>query len=140
MREIWTLLSRSSAVDRDSNAVSVFEIVEELRIGQLPPNAPRPLNVAFPMTLTTLWERDEGDPQIVPVRFEIFDPEGTNLTVPPTPAELNFGDFMRLRSRTNIPGWPVTSAGLYLVRVSISIVGDDRWEVMSEISLPVVLG
>ncbi len=112
LKNIWTLVALSSAIDRDNNTLSLFDILEELTLqvaGAIPEHAVIPVN----HHLLSLWEREEsGLPLALKFKVLLRDPEGKVLHE--NEAEvLMEAKHKRARFRAQFNGFPVTGEGTY---------------------------
>jgi hypothetical protein len=112
----WAILAQSSAVDRDNNLLSIFDIVETLTLGvagNLPDNAVLPVK----LELISLWEREsDGSPLTCKIKFVFKDPDGKILNEGTGVLELA-SQHKRNRFRTRFNGVPVTKTGIYTYEI-----------------------
>lgn len=94
MRAIISLVAQTVVRDADNNAISVFEILEQITA------------VGFPllvqnMVFFVLWEREEGEPgqRDAQLAIKLGEHDLFNHAL-----ELNFGDKLRLRSINRLKG------------------------------------
>ncbi len=134
IQHAWTIMCRSSVIDRDENTVSLLEIVEQLAVG--PSQSPRVPVVAF--DVVTLWYREaEQDPEGGLARLEVVSPDGESQTVGEYP--VNLEEHRRLRYRTRMVGFFVrpNTAGRYWLQVSRRYTESDEWDIVSRTPLQV---
>lgn len=112
----WAIIAQSSALDKDSNLLSIFDIVEVLTFnmaGEIPEN------LAFPvkLELISLWEREEiGKPMDLKVKFVLKDPDGKTLNEGEGLIEMA-KHHKRNRFRARFLGLPVTKSGIYTYEI-----------------------
>jgi len=112
LKNIWTIVSLSSAIDRDNNTLSLFDILEELTLqvtGTVPENTMIPVN----HHIMSMWERPEtGTPLTLKFKVVLRDPSGKVLHE--NEAEISLqSEHRRARFRAQFNGFPVTSEGIY---------------------------
>lgn len=112
----WTILAQSSAVDQTKNSLSIFDIVEEITIqigGQLPDQFVFPVN----MMLVSLWERDKmGESADLKLRIRLKDPKDEILFN--NEASLHMDPHhKRSRLLVQLQGMPVRGEGTYLYEI-----------------------
>ena len=112
LQNAWTLVSLSSAIDRDNNTLSLFDVLEELTLqvtGTVPENAMIPVN----HHLLSLWAREEiGEPVSLKFKVLLRDPAGKVLHENSAEVSLE-GKHKRTRFRAQFNGFPVTTDGTY---------------------------
>lgn len=106
------LCAEGIVIDQRSNNVSAFEILEQLNPPSLPIVHPK-------MVVLSVLERDEGDPDKVPVtiRFSIAGSEIVNQII-----THNFHDKKRSRNMFTVGGLPISQPGI----LEISMYRDDK--------------
>jgi len=139
VRNIWAMLSRSSAIDSETKVLSIFDVLEEITItsdvkvegketgkGNL---------LKFPFEINAMWERDDVSSDTSwNVRISIADPNGSEIGKAIFP--LKFGPKKRrLRTRTKLPGILFSGYGTYTF--GIFIEGKHRSVLAQEIPLTV---
>lgn len=99
---------RASAIDKESNSMSLFELVEELQV-----QAPE-FPVIIPLHAVIVFRRGEeeyGRPLEEKFRFSIENPSGGGVLAQELPVKMNEKHF-RQRARLNFP-LSIDSEGLY---------------------------
>ena len=146
MKVIWAILCQSSAVDRDTNVVSLFNIVEELVLPAPPPTQPpaprerpepQPRQFVIPFfQVVILWARsDPAIPELNKGRVRVLLPgdlESTSQEV-----EVDLTQNPRARHRINLAGLPVSrDEGVYRFVVD-TMTQDSGWTQAFELPLQV---
>jgi len=150
MRVLWALLCQTSAIDRDSNNMSLFNVMEEVRF---PTNAPvvpmeseDQTEAAVPalgqFQLVILWSRShESVGEKSRVRIRVLAP-GSEKTLTIGESEVDLNQFLRLRQRVNFSGIPLPTpepvAGTYEFIVEAKST-DREWEEMDRVPLRMVI-
>lgn len=152
-KHIWSILCQSTSIDRDSNRLSILNIIEEVTVQKLN-------NVGIPVDQKRLIQAGSiKAPSIVPLEFEIMslferlDDKDSNILTKKAQLELtdplnkslltqiieiNFPKgFKRLRYRIKINGLPITTAGAYRFIIRIQESEDLRFTQITEIPLDI---
>lgn len=143
MKVIWVVLCQSSAVDRETNVVSLFNVVEEIHLPAqplaLPPEQQLPAGTLLTpiFQLVALWMRSAPDvPEQGRGRIQVLLPDGS-LGMSQE-FEVDLTQYLRLRFRSNLPGLPVGGEGVYRFLID-GKAADSEWTQMFELPLLVVL-
>jgi hypothetical protein len=131
---VWTVLCSRAVIDRDSNNVSLENVIERVTIeGQPEADAALPL----PLDVMTLWTRTAPDqPCQGRMRFECLFPSGAK-----------FGEFTGVvnlqktgnyRSKVHLPSLPLAETGRYLFVVYLQQPDTTDWRQVASIPLNVV--
>ncbi|HWN42141.1 MAG TPA: hypothetical protein VNW71_07945 [Thermoanaerobaculia bacterium] len=120
---IWTVLCSRSVIDKDTNQVSLFDVVESVTAKLLQPLPPAPKVglLAFRSELVTLWKRSSDDEKVVTFKSEIITPDGREVATSTMEAEFT---QPRLRINFKAEALPIVGSGTYLFKVYAQ-VGDD---------------
>lgn len=126
----WTILCRGSSTDKESNNITLFEVVEQVATPLTPElqDLAKKSSALTPLTfeLITLWSREQADvPAKGEVVVEIKSPSGSTKKLGQYDVDLT--TKMRARASATMPGLPVSEEGLHWITVSIRIFtnGDD---------------
>ena len=141
MKVIWAVLCQSSSVDRDSNNMSLFNMLEEVRLpASVPAMTLEPdlteeaLEALGQFQLVILWARsDEGIGEKIRARVRVFPPAAEDPVVT-SDLDVDPSEYLRLRQRVNFPGIPASRqqgpvAGTYEFVID-SRLGDHGWKEM----------
>lgn len=124
-RHIWSILCESSSVDRETNRLSLLNILEEIALKR-PDNqkdikknklfsSQEPIGVPLNFQIVSMLERlddKEKGPFTKEAELEFVDPQGKSLLK--KSFELNFlQGFKRLRHIINMNGLYITTVGTY---------------------------
>jgi hypothetical protein len=133
IQHIWTVLCTRSSIDRQTNNISLFEVIEELRVEGL---GGQPGVVPCPLELVSLWTRsDPNVPTRGEARITLHTPGGQTPISQTQPVDLQ--EYRRLRSRARVPGLPVDQAGVYMFVVECRELGQEQWLRVARIPLEV---
>lgn len=141
MKVVWATLCENFVQDKSTNMISVFNVIEEIRILAAPPMS-EPWETAqiipYPFKLLASFAR--SDPNIQEhgsSRVRMVGPDGLEETS--EEVEVNLLDFEMYRVWFNYPGLPVSSVGTYQFLLDYKVDGGD-WEKPFEIPIQVKLG
>ncbi len=142
VKVLWALLCQSASVDQQTNAVSVFNVLEELTLSTTPIDATKPptsietmdfpaktqVNTKYTMVVQT--EREPGvnrDAQVT-MRLAITDPAGETLVSHEFPVSFGFMDKTRARAIINFENMLVTKTGRYTYTISTKSAGEKDFQ------------
>ena len=139
MKTNWAVIAENSAIDRDTNNISLFNVIEEVHI----PEPPEPRDdgdqlsvVALRFVFVALFARSEaGTGEKKEVRLTIALPDGkvaeTGLTF-----EIDLDTADRTRIRINGSTLPLAGKGEYRFRIE-GRDEDADWHLITEVPLQV---
>jgi hypothetical protein len=135
IEHIWSVLCARSATDRETNNLSLFEILEQVNIlGPLPdPGA----NAAFPMQyeVVSLWARaNSAEAEESRGRIKLIAPSGAQVFAQEFP--VNLSENLRMRTQLRSMGFPLLGPGRYRFEVEIQRA-NENWETVARIPLQV---
>jgi hypothetical protein len=139
VRNVWAILSRSSAIDSETKVLSIFDVLEEITItsdvkvggGE---NGKANL-LKFPFEINAMWERDDALTDTSwNARISIADPNGHEIGKAIFPLKFS-AKRRRLRTRTKLPGILFSGYGTYTF--GLFIEGKHRSVLAQEIPLSV---
>lgn len=137
-RHIWSILCQSSSVDRETNRLSLLNILEEISIKKDKASEGKfflPLEFEIVSFLERLDDNRKGD-IIQEAEMGITDPSGGVLLK--RPFELLFRKgFKRLRNRLKMNGLIITTAGIYTFFIRVRGHKGGAFQVIAEIPLAV---
>jgi len=130
IHHIWTVVCRNCLVDKDTNTISLIEVIEEVAVVadilSRPTPPPRQLaNMSMPIfNVVSYWcrERDET-PEKGRARLRVINPTGEAHLIGEN--EVDLTEFTRLRHVNKLLGLPGSSPGKY--QFEISRLEGDNW-------------
>ena len=130
IEHIWTVICSRAIIDKDSNNVSLQNVLEEFKIFSHPqPDGLLPINY----DLITLWIRaDEDNPCEANSRFSLISPSGINLFQMEQPVDLTKNE--RTRNKLRFAGFPATEEGKHYFIVELQ-TEDGTWNEKKRIPL-----
>lgn len=136
VNHIWTVICSKSAIDKISNNISLFEILEQINIE--PATIKEGTNKSLPITfeIVSFWSRDEKDEPVKgKARFVIKGPSGEKHKLPETTVDLT--SFQRLRNRMFVNGLPYFGIGFYKFITELYDENKNDWKEVSSQLFPI---
>ena len=141
MKVNWSIIAESMAIDRDTNNLSLFNIIEQAQIPE-PPELSDTSNgdtlpaVPLKLVVVTLFSRSEPDQgERKEVRLVVAMPNG-RVAETPLRFDVDLESAARNRTRINVGTLPLAGQGEYLFRIEGLDEGGE-WQMMSEAPLQV---
>lgn len=142
MKVIWALLCERSVIDKETNNLSVHNVIEELTVISTPPQGP-PVptgpgeGIAMGFQLVALWTRSlEEVPERGNGRVRLVLPGDESQLG--AEYEVDLTQYLRLRYLMHIAGLPMRGEGTY--RFVIEGKDEDgQWTPMFEVPLRVIV-
>jgi hypothetical protein len=131
-----TIIAQSFAVDRTSNALSIFNILEAINLpAEDPPPERSPTALPIPFSVIQFWSRGEAtQPEKAETRVRIVAPNGTQLAVVPIAVDLETAP--RVRTMLNAAAFPYAGVGEYRFESELRV--GDEWKPISVTKVAVV--
>ena len=139
MKILWAFLCRSSAIDVDTNNISLFNILEDIDIPFEPPTREADGNSramaigSFELVVAASRDNPEVGER-VPTRVNLYFPDGSP---PETLLELDIDltSTERYRFRLGLPGLPIGGRGTYTFAIEMQLDEPGVWPRAHEVSL-----
>ena len=121
---LWTVLCSKAVFDKDTNNVSLIEIIEELAVSPLPEQEKITLPISLELVMLTM--RSEPDqPESVAGQLSLLTPEGNKL--PSGRFEIDLSEKLRHRTRMRMSTLPLEGPGLYHFLIEFLDKETDKW-------------
>lgn len=134
IHHVWTVLCSRALIDRDSNNISIHNVLEQLNIAA-PPQPDLALNIHF--EILSLWVRTNSDvPAQGTSRVTLEDPQGKRRIV--SELTIDLAEVERARHRVLGQGLEVSQAGRYNFLVELQETGRSEWREVAVVPLTVV--
>ena len=139
IRHIWTVLCKNSITDKESNNLSIHNVVEQINISKkqntLTQKRESGKNLRIPtqLELLTLWGREDSDGRSVDAKMQLFDPQGKVLINQQYQLVFEEGK-KRLRFRARMDGIIISIPGEYFFVISTK---EDKKEYRDKVQIPV---
>lgn len=142
IRHIWSVLCQKSSIDKDSNSLTLTDVLQQITIdrAQLEQMRKRQakdkIAIPVPFELVTIWDRKDTGERNITGRTRVIDPTGKILLE--QVHKLKFEkDKKGLRFRVRMLGMPITNAGEYVFTVEIREEGHKDFEERGRIPLTI---
>jgi len=138
---VWTILCSNNTVDRQSNNISLFNVIEQLKVNV--PNSESKkntkINTIFPSQLVTLWKRsnlkDRSEIK-AGVQVSFIGPDGVELQN--LKYDIKFPqENRRMRFIVDMKNILLSKTGEYYFVISIKGAGDSGYEEVFRLPLEV---
>ena len=144
MKVIWAILCQSSVVDRQTNAISLFNVVEDIQIVATTPELEPPEMVPPVVTpqvfdLVIMLRRSDFDvPEKGSGKVRIMRPGLDAKESGSPPFEVDLTEFLRSRMIIKVPGFSINGEGNYRLLVDCTTEGKE-WGAPFELPIRVNL-
>ncbi len=139
MKHVWSIICEKSSIDFESNLLSMFNCVEEVKVVIDKTKMPKNDKLIIPVNfqIVSFWSvEDSNKENFVEVKGELIAPGGAVLIE--FKNNLKSGKkIKRFRSRTNIQKMPVTESGRYYFKI-LQKKGN-KFKIVAELPLDVTL-
>lgn len=144
IKHIWTVLCRESVIDKETNNISLINVVEQISVSTPIPFERQPAGQArggpIPISLeiVSLWIRaEEAEPALGHCRVTVLSPSGPLEEAHRIPVDLR--KYQRMRTRQRFGGLPVSEPGQYLFRVEYRDDGETGWYEVGAIPVRIII-
>ena len=133
IRHLWSVLCTSSAIDRDTNKLSLFEVAEQMTLLE-PFSEPGLLPVN--LHLVTLWSRENIElPEKATVRVRLITPAG-DYAGNANEYQVDLTTFHRLRQRLVFRMFPLQAIGVHEFQIEVRDDAD-QWREVAKVPLEI---
>ncbi len=139
MKNIWSIICEKSSIDSQTNLLSLFNCIEEVKLVIDKTKIPKGDKLVIPtnLQLISFWIIENfTKANLTEIKVEFIDPKGKKLNEFVNILKTKKGE-KRLRSVTNIQGLPITESGRYYYKISQK--KGNKFEVVSELPIDIVL-
>ena len=139
MKHIWSIICEKSSIDFESNLLSLFNCVEEMKFvvdkTKMLPKGKLVIPVNF--QIVSFWSiEDFNKENILDIKWEFSAPKEKVLNEFKNILKIKKG-IKRFRNRTNVQGMPITESGRYYFRIWQK--KNNKFELVSELPIDVDL-
>lgn len=140
IRHVWSLLCRKSIIDKETNNISILEILEQVEVNaSVPSNAVFPVKIPLSYELVSMWTREHASEKgTATIEISIVGPDGKvgesmvkELEFPPS--------IPRMRSRFRITGIEISKSGVYEFHVHVKEQADTDAVEVAVVPLSIIL-
>lgn len=139
IQHVWSVLCKHSVIDKDTNNISMFDILEQLIINNGSGIKSNKTGVIIPIEyeIINFWTTDKKDvDNKSTMRVDIYNPEGKKEKTFEQKLEIPKGN-RRLRTRLQINGFLVKIPGIYVFEVSY--LQHDKYKKVAALPLEIIL-
>ena len=140
MKVVWAILCESAVTDRDTNRVSLFNVIEDIMIHTPPPTSPTESDrqytlVPMKFEMVVLWARSNSDePEHGEGRYRIVGPGDQELDS--EEFEVDLTQHLRLRGHHQFSSLPYWNEGIYSLKLEYK-PPNSVWQELFELPLRV---
>lgn len=128
---VWTVLCTHAVVDRDSNNVSIQNVLEQITVDAEPAEG---LALPLPHETVTLWIRTDPEvPAAGRMRLRLVGPSGREFAS--HEQEIDLTDHEGFRSRNRFRVMPLMEEGQHWFRVDLRTEGEQAWQEVAAVPL-----
>jgi hypothetical protein len=134
---IWSVLCSKSVIDKDTQQVSLFEVLEAVHI-QLGEPIKGPGLIRFATEVVSLWARSEKNTgETATAKCEVITPDGESVHA--AEMTLDFSEKLRFRSIFRAEGFPIHGSGVYTFKISVKDGASDEWRPAASLPIEVTV-
>jgi hypothetical protein len=141
MKHVWSVLCTKGVTDKQSNNVSLFELLEEIHLSTNVQVEEQGDMSSFGTNMAnwiSMFCRSDNDaPEKGNIKDEIRLPSGKTIGV--RESEIDLLNHKRRRLFRTLPIPPHNKPGIYLFVTSVKDQKNNRWKKVSEIPLEVIV-
>lgn len=136
IEHIWTVVCSMSVIDRETNNLSLFNIIEQLNILAQPQSD---MTLQLTLNVVTLWGRvDYAIPAQGSSRITFLSPLGE--AIGQVEGEIDLSKHERLRMFRRFPlGLNLKDSGRYCFRIELRMKDEEHWLTVANVPLQVVV-
>lgn len=146
LNHIWTIICTNSAVDIDSNNVSLFDLIEKVTLAvpksefdKAHQQGAKGIVFPIPFEIVTRFRRENSIvADAADVRFRLLNQKGEEVLAGEQKVALKVG-VENLRVRNKINGLPVDAAGVYWVLTEVKSVDNEHFTEVNRLPLEIAL-
>lgn len=137
---LWCVICSKSSIDKESNNLSLFNIIEEIGFNQEAPSVEEGQTITLPINfeIVSFWESNPyNSDDRLDLRIIVLMPGEREHPVDQT-YSINFTSHPRLRVRILVNGFPYNGSGRYLIRLEKRhVLIDGDWELATELPIEI---
>lgn len=139
LRHIWSVLCLKSVIDKDTNNITLVEVLEQLNL-VVPPLPPQERNILpVEYEIVSFFTREtDNQPSQGSVRITLQGPSG-NALEEPNQFAIDLSVSERMRHRTRMAGVPLVGPGLYNFLVEYNNETDLTWRTATKLPLQILI-
>ena len=136
----WTIFCSNSVVDKDTNTISLFNVLEQITVYSDPPTGSEPQGIPSEQSIVTFWGRKDADkPTKGTARYLIeYLNSGNDRKTESYEVAVDLSEYTRSRTRVLMNVLPLLGAGKHWVRVFLKQENQDDWDLVASVPYHVV--
>ncbi len=135
IEHIWSVICLNVSIDRDTNSISIFNVLENLDIYT---EKTENINIPIEFTIASLWRKqDKSIPEKGEMRIGVVDP--LNIKQYPVGMEVNLMEHQFFRSISKFIGFNIPAPGTFIFNVEFRNNPKDEWKICANIPLGVII-
>lgn len=134
---VWSIVSKRAVIDRDSNNISLFDVIERISFhGPVEPDLNEKIVIPFDHTVTIYWARTNWEK---PEKNKCKVTWGKNKELLSQVLEIDLTEFKRTRNILELKGFPFSGSGVYFFKIFLQDKkgGQERWKKVASIPIEV---
>jgi hypothetical protein len=133
----WAILCERAIVDRETDQLSLIDVLEDLEIDFLPKGSTEKTFYPFGIYLVTYWKKYETSINIEKIRVVINNPLGENFLQAEFPFPDNTPTLNHVHT-IHFPGLPIVAEGDYTFKIEVPSDIEGQWNEVNSVILPVI--
>jgi hypothetical protein len=131
IRHVWTVFCSRALTDKETNNVSLIDVVERLAV-EVPSDAPPQFGINTTAVLVTLWARSQPrEGTRGKSRTRLLAPNGSEIWASED-QDIDLTKTSRLRVHAKVNVFPMQGSGWYEIEVARELVGGE-WETVGRV-------
>ena len=140
MKNVWSIITHKTVIDRNSNMISLFDCIEQLNVNAnkkiVDKNKTKKLSAKF--EIVSLWKDDETSKERSgEFIIELYDPSNKKINKFES-AFVMPKSMKRMRTIITFEGFPMTTEGEYIFKIKFRKNKNDKYKQVSELPLEVI--
>ncbi len=143
VKHVWSVLCERSIIDKDSNNISLLNVLEQLTV--VPPPSKKESDeekrygvMPIKYEIVSLWARERtSDPALGRERIMMIDPIGKRTKL--SEIDVDLRSFERLRTRQRFAALPIGVDGKHVFSVQLKDERSQDWATVANIPLQIII-
>ncbi len=140
IEHVWSVLCAQAVVDKTTNNISLFNVIEQLQISVSQPLPEGTQSVPFPHNIVSTWQRADYEvPAETRARIRLKGPTREYEGQAPFEVNIQEEDIHRRRTVVSLTHIPLSGPGLYHFIIEQEDQSTDGWVQVAKLPLEVRL-
>ena len=146
MKVLWGILCKNVIVNRDTNNITLVEVLERVTITATPPEEPpepgQGINAMLDIHLVSSWARSAPDiPEMVYAKFRVVAPDGRSMASEEVEVDLTESTYLRASGHLLDAPFPFSGEGQYIFKIETRPPESElEWKEVYELPLWIDVG